>query len=165
MRVTGKPRGSKVSLRSSGWLLLFTLASVGPSNGCLCKDCASLRVSLPEPDAQTDDGIVVAVSQQGNDSVRASCTWSRTSSSSQSPGSWTCTQDGQTTTKQGVADLYFDVESAGGTCTIAITDTHGSRSLKRAPEDVSSGEASMVGCACDERGVTLTAAELAPPAG
>jgi len=163
MGVIGKRRGG--SLRSSGWLLLFTFASVAPSNGCWCKDCATLVISLPEPDAQTEDGVVVAVTQQGNDSVRASCSWARTSSSSPSSGSWTCTRDGQTTTTQGTVQLEFDSESAGGTCTFTVTDSHGSRSLKREPEDDSSGEASMVGCACDERAVKLTAADLAAPPG
>lgn len=150
------------SRRGSGWLVLFALATVIPNNGCWCKDCASLIISLPQPDTQAEDGLMVAVSQQGNDSVRASCTWARTSSGAQPSGSWTCTRDGQTTIAKGTAELEFDSESAGGTCTFTITDTRGSRSLKREPEDASSGEASMVGCACDERGVNLTAADLAP---
>ena len=159
MGVIGKLRGG--SPRSSGWLVLFTLASVTPSNGCWCKDCASLRISLPQPDVQADDGMIVAVSQQGNDSVHASCTWTRTSSGAQPSGSWTCTRDGQTTIAKGTAELAFGSESAGGTCTFTITDTRGSRLLKREPEDASAGEASMAGCACDERGVKLTAADLA----
>jgi hypothetical protein len=141
--------------------VLFTLASLTLSNGCWCKDCASFSVSLPQPDAQAEDGLMVAISQQGNDSVRASCTWARTSSGGRPLGSWTCTRDGQTTIATGTAELWFDSESAGGTCTFTITDTRGSRSLEREPEDTSSGEASMVGCACDERGVKLTAADLA----
>jgi hypothetical protein len=145
-------------------LLLFTLAAVTTGNGCWCKDCASLKISLPQPDAQADDGLVVAVSR-GKASALASCTWARTSSGPQPSGSWTCTHDGQTTTAQGMVDLYFDVENAGGTCTFTITDSLGSRSLKREPEDVSSGEASMAGCACDERGVKVTPADLAPPTG
>lgn len=160
MGVIGKLRGR--SPRGSGWLVLFTLASVIPSHGCWCKDCASLIISLPEPDAHAEDGLNVAVSQQGNDSVRASCTWARTSSGAQPSGSWTCTRDGQTTIEKGTAQLEFDSERAGGTCTFTITDTRGSRSLKRESEDASSGEASMVGCACDERRVNLTAADLAP---
>jgi len=159
MGVIGKRRGG--SPRSSGWLLLFTLASVTPSNGCWCKDCASLSISLPQPDAQAEDGVTVSVSQQGNESVRASCTWARTSSGAQPSGSWTCTRDGQTTIAYGTAELGFDSDSAGGTCTFTITDTRGSRSLKREPEGASGGEASMVGCACDARGVKLTAADLA----
>lgn len=158
MGVIGKLRGG--SPRGAGWLLVFTLASVIPSNGCWCKDCASLSISLPEPDAE--DGLTVAVSQQGNDSVRASCTWARTSSGAQPSGAWTCTRDGQTTIEKGTVVLAFDSESAGGTCTFTITDTRGSRSLKREPEDSSSGEASMAGCACDERRVILTPADLAP---
>jgi len=120
-----------------------------------------LTIALPKPDVQAEDGVMVAVSQQGNDSVRASCTWARTASGAQPSGSWTCTRDGQTTITNGTALLEFHSESAGGTCTFTITDTRGSRSLKREPEDVSSGEASMAGCACDERGVKLTAADLA----
>ena len=159
MGVIRKLRGR--SPRSSGWLVLLTLASVTASNACWCKDCASLTISLPEPDVQAEDGLTVAVSQQGNDSVRASCTWARTSSGAQPSGSWTCTRGGQTTIAKGTALLEFDLESAGGTCTFTITDTRGSRSLKREPGDVGSGEASMAGCACDELGVRLTAADLA----
>jgi hypothetical protein len=165
MKVIGKWRGASHSLRTSGWLLVLTLASVTSSSGCWCKDCASLTIALPEPDAQADDGLVVGVSAPGNDSALASCTWARASTGSPPSGSWMCTRDGKSTTTQGAAELSFDVENASGTCTITITDTHGSRSLKRETEDVSAGEASMVGCACDERGVTLTTADLEPPAG
>jgi len=160
MGVIGKLHGGPA--HGSGWLVLFTLVSVMLSNGCWCKDCASLTISLPQPDAQAEDGLMVAVSQQGNDSVHASCAWARTSSGAQPSGSWTCTLDGRTTIEKGTAEFVFDSESAGGTCTFTITDTGGSRSLKREPKDSSSGEATMVGCACDERSVSLTAADLAP---
>jgi hypothetical protein len=165
MKVSGEGRGASGSLRGSRWLLLLALPSLSSSTGCWCKDCASLTISLPEPDARADDGLVVDVSAPGSDSVLASCTWARTSTGSPPSGSWTCAHHGKSTTTQGAANLSFDVESAGGTCSITITDTHGSWSLKRETEDVSSGEASMVGCACDERGVTLTTADLNPPAG
>src|SRR4051812_22079052 len=125
MKVIGKGRGASGSWRGSGWLLLLTLASLSSSSGCWCKDCASLTISLPQPDAQADDGLVVGVSAPGNDSPLASCTWARTSTGSPPSGSWTCTHDGQSTTTQGAAKLSFDVKSAGGTCTITITDAHG----------------------------------------
>jgi hypothetical protein len=165
MKVSGMGPGASGSLRRSGWLLLVTLASVTSSSGCWCKDCASLTISLPQPDDQADYGLVVDVSAPDDDSAIASCTWARTSTGSPPSGSWTCTHDGRSTTTQGTAELYFDVQSAGGTCTITITDTHGSRSLKQETKTVGSDEATMVGCGCDGRGVTLTTSDLDPPAG
>ena len=150
------------SLRSSSWLLLLTLASVAPSTGCWCKDCAYLTISLPEPDWTAEDGLVVAVSQQGSEAELARCTWTKTPFKLQQAGTWTCTQGDRTTTEPNAAKLYFDVENVDSTCTITVTDSQGSRSLTREPEGDSSGDASPAGCACDDSIVALTSADLAP---
>jgi hypothetical protein len=165
MGVFGKRRGAGGTCRSSAWLLLFTLASVAPASGCWCDDCASFRISLPEPGPETEDGLAVDFSEPGNSSSFAKCTWARNASPIPSLASWTCTHDGKSTTFKGEGQLTFDVKSASGTCTITVTDAQGTRTLKKDAKDVGPGEASMAGCACDETGVTLTRADLAPPAG